>query len=153
MVKAINTLIEKKENCGHSVLTECAKVLNVQLPVFSKTVKTADLYLLNAKFKKTFDEIYSLAIEYRNSLDLKADKIDRQAFIKDIKANSEILTRHTYEFDKKYRETATLENEAEISANEIEIAVIKMAIAKNNKTLQEQKRAYKVQMMEDYGLI
>ena len=153
MVKCVNVLIEKKENCGHGVLVEVAKVLNVQLPVFSKTVKTADLYLLNAKFKKTFDEIYSLAIEYRNSLDLKADKIDRQAFIKDIKANSEILTRHTYEFDKKYRETATLENEAEISANEIEIAVIKMAIAKNNKTLQEQKRAYKVQMMEDYGLI
>ena len=72
MVKVINTLIEKKENCGHNVLVECAKALNVILPVFSKQVKTADLYLLNAKFKKTFGDIYSLAVKYREAQDLTA---------------------------------------------------------------------------------
>ena len=117
MVKVINTLIEKKENCGHNVLVECAKALNVTLPVFSKQVKTADLYLLNVRFKKTFDDIYSLAIQYRESQDLTADRLDREHFIKEIKSNSEIITKHSREFDKKYRETATLENESEITAN------------------------------------
>lgn len=153
MVKVINTLIEKKENCGHNVLVECAKTLNVILPIFSKQVKTADLYLLNTKFRKTFDDIYSLAIKYRESQDLTAEKMDREHFIKEIKSNSEVITKHSREFDKKYRETATLENESEITANEIEISVIKMAISKTTKELTEKKRQYKVQMMEEYGLI
>lgn len=153
MVKVINTLIEKKENCGHSVLLEVSKMLNVTLPIFSKQVKTADLYLFNAKFKKTFDDIYALAVKYRESQDLTTEKLDREHFIKEIKSNSEIITKHSREFDKKYRETATLENESEITANEIEIGVIKMAISKTTKELTEKKRQYKVQMMEDYGLI
>ena len=68
MVKVINTLIEKKENCGHSVLLEVSKILNVQLPVFSKQVKTygyAGYLTLEQADKKDKQPVGGLGLEFK----------------------------------------------------------------------------------------
>lgn len=152
--KMVNILIEKKENCGHKVLNEAITALKIEKTVvFSNMVKTADLYLYNEKFKKFFDSVLVVAIASRENNDIKADKKDLEAIKKDIKSNSEIAINIARDYDKKYRECLTAENETEIVIINDTLKVIKEAKTISDNNLEKVRREYRNILRKEYGLI
>lgn len=152
--KMVNILIEKKENCGHKVLSEVITGLKIEKTVvFSNMVKTADLYLYNEKFQKFFDTVLIVAIAFRENNDIRADKKDLETIKKDIKSNSEIAINIALDYDKKYRECLTSENETEIIIINDTLKVIKEAKAISDNNLETVRREYRNMLRKEYGLI
>lgn len=152
--KMVNILIEKKENCGHKVLSEVITGLKIEeTVVFSNMVKTADLYLYNEKFKKFFDAVLTVAIAFRDNNDIKSEKKDLETIKKDIKSNSEIAIKIARDYDKKYRECLTSEDALELVIINDTLKVIKEAKTISYNNLETVRREYRNMLRKEYGLI
>src|SRR5574343_525701 len=103
--RTLRTFIGRGINCGHAVLKNTAVILNVELPVFSTMVGTADLYNNNKLFLECFEKMTDLE-NTREVLKLKLEN----------------LYSLEYEEKAKINQTAKATTKTEVVINEIELS-------------------------------
>lgn len=143
-LKPINTIIAKRENCGHAVLADVCKILNVPNELENKKmISTKDLFLCNSKAREFLTMIFDLAIKYRNENDVKAEIADVKEARNELKNRFVIANQRKFKADLAYRQIIAEDDAGEIFVLSAELEVLKEEQKRAEKELEEAKNAFK----------
>lgn len=120
--RTLRTFIGRGINCGHAVLKNTAVILNVELPVFSTMVGTADLYNNNKLFLECFEKMTDLAKIAISEIESKKEVKDLENTREVLKLKLENLYSLEYEEKAKINQTAKATTKTEVVINEIELS-------------------------------
>ena len=123
--RTLRTFIARGLNCGHAVLKNTAIVLNVELPVFSTMVSTADLYNNNKLFLECFEKMTDLAKIAISEIESKKEAKDLENTREVLRLKLENLYSLEYEEKNKVKQVAKSETKKEVVINEIELSEVR----------------------------
>ena len=123
--RTLRTFIARGLNCGHAVLKNTAVVLNVELPIFSTMVGTADLYNNNKLFFECFEKMTDLAKIAISEIESKKEVKDLENTREVLRLKLENLYNLEYEEKNKVKQAAKAETKTEVVINEIELSEVR----------------------------
>ena len=120
--RTLRTFMARGLNCGHAVLKNTAVILNVELPIFSTMVGTADLYNNNKLFFECFEKMIDLAKIAISEIESKKEVKDLENTREVLRLKLENLYSLEYEENAKINQTAKATTKTEVVINEIELS-------------------------------
>jgi|GEM_PF-4966762 len=117
----IRKFLTRSINCGHATLKNVAAILNVQLPLFSTSVSTADLYNNNKLFFEVFENMIDLAKIAISEIESRKEVRDLENSRENLKIRLQNLYNLEYEEKNQIKKLSKAETKIDIAINELEL--------------------------------